>query len=224
MGDMTEEPWESEIGAMLRGLPDVEPPSGFFDAALDHRPLYGGRLMAGLFVLSAVAVVLAVATGAAGRSRISPEIDELASRHTVAVEAGIFGLGDSELDYRITTPVDMPADFERSRNIAAEDLRQAVYSRGDESVSVFVQPGQVNWEALSPDGQTQIDGLQAWVDRNRAITVVEIADDVVTIVGLPVDDVDDVLAEVPRTGPTVGQRLHDLIGAVTGQLGYPDLD
>ena len=224
MVDMNEEPWEDDIGALLRGMPEVEPPSGFFDAALDHRPLYSGRLMAGLVVLSAIAVTLAVATGAVGKSRVSPEIDELASRHSVGVEAGVFGIGDTIVDERIPTPVEMPEGFERSRNIAAKDLGQAIYSRGDEAVSVFVQEGQVNWDSLSSDGRMEIDGLQVWVDPNRAITVVGTTDDVVTIVGLPAEDLETVLAEVPRTGPTLGQRIHDLVAAITEQLGYPDVD
>lgn len=224
MADFTEEPWEADIGAMLGGLPQVEPPNGFFDAALDHRPLHAGRLLGGLMAASVVAVVLSVATGAVGRSRIAPAIDELADRHSVAVQAGVFGSGHSDVGYRIETPVAMPDGFERTRNIAVEDLRQAIYAKGDESVSVFVQGGRLNWSALPSDGLTEIDGRKAWVDPSKLVTIVEASEDVVTIVGLPAEDVGEVLAEVPRTGPSVGQRTRNLVEAITEQLGYPHLD
>ncbi|MGH1490840.1 MAG: hypothetical protein ACRBK7_15860 [Acidimicrobiales bacterium] len=218
-----EEPWESEIGSMLGSLPTVEPPAGFIDSALDHRPLHAGRIVLGLLALSMLAFSLAVATDAAGRSRITPDLDDLAQRHSTAVRAGVFpeGLGD---DYRIDTPVAMPDGFERTGNLGAEDLRQAVYAKGDTSVSVFVQDGRPLWDSLPAEGRGEIDGLAVWIDPNRQVILVEASNETVTIVGLPESELDDVLREVPRNGRGLLERLQGTVRSITEQLGYPQLD
>lgn len=217
-----EEPWEADIGAMLHGLPMIDPPVGFIDSALDHRPKYAGRSVAMLCVLSLLAVGAAILTGAAGRTTVTPQIDELANRHTT-VQAGILGQTSGEVDYRIDTPVEMPDGFERTRNLAAEDIRQAFYASGETSVSVFVQDGPVRWDALPQDGMTEVDGLQAWVDDARKIVVVEASNNTVTIVGLPVGAVGEVLETVPRTEPSLVDRTQDLVESLVGQFGYPRL-
>jgi hypothetical protein len=218
-----EEPWEAQVNSMLAGLPEIEPPAGFIDSALDHRPLHAGRILVGLLSISLAAVLASIATGAVGRTQITPRLDDLALRHNSAVQAGVLGGSQVDVDYPVEMPVDMPDGFQRTRNLAAEDIRQAVYGRGDESVSVFVQEGTVQWDGLPSDGLTRIDGLTAWVDDARLLTVVEASNSVVTIVGLPADEVAEVLDGVPRTGPTVGQRAQDTVNAITRQLGFPDL-
>ncbi|MEL7158282.1 MAG: hypothetical protein AAFN30_17020 [Actinomycetota bacterium] len=59
-----EEAWESEVAAALGGLPPVEPPAGFLDRALNHRPLHAGRVLAGLVLLSLGGLGLSLAVGA----------------------------------------------------------------------------------------------------------------------------------------------------------------
>ncbi len=135
----------------------------------------------------------------------------------------MLGSLSADVDYRVETPVDMPDGFERTRNLAAEDIRQAVYGRNDEAVSVFVQPGRLRWDSLPADGLTEIDGLQAFVDENRMAVVVEASGSIVTIMGLSTDEVSDVLETIPRSGPTWRDRLDNTVSAITGQLGYPDV-
>ena len=150
-------------------------------------------------------------------------IRDRADRHSSVVATGVLGAGSPAEDQPVNTGVATPDGFEQAQNITTEDLRQTLYARGEDSVSVFVQEGRVQWNALPPSGLTEIDGLQVWVDETQQWTVVETPDGVVTIVGLPIDDVSQVLAEVPRTGPGLGDRVHDLVKAVTEQLGYADL-
>lgn len=220
-GFVEEEPWEQEIGSLLGSLPPVDPPAGFIDSALDHRPLYAGRTVLGLLALSIMAFSISVATNATSRGRITPDFDDLAQRHT-AVRAGVFP-DDLEVDYRVDTPVAMPDDFERTGNLAADDLRQAVYANGDTSVSVFVQDGLPRWDSLPVDGRREIDGLKVWIDPELAVTVVEASNQTVTIVGLPEAEVGDVLGAVPREGPSVMERIQRTAGSITEQLGYPVL-
>ncbi|MEM9651389.1 MAG: hypothetical protein AAGA65_04785 [Actinomycetota bacterium] len=214
-----EEPWEADIGAMLGGLPTVDPPPGFIDAALDHRPKYAARCVAGLCGLSVIAIALTLVTGAAGRTTVAPRIDELTQRHT-AVQSGVLGTA-VEVDYRVDTPIELPAGFERTHNLAAEEIRQAFYDNGDAEVSVFVQDGPVRWDALDRSRLAEVDGVRAWVDEPRNIVVVEASGATVTIIGLPVEDVGQVLESVPRTEQTTIDRSRELVEAIVGQLGFP---
>ncbi len=81
-----DEPWERDVAAALRGLPPVEPPVGFIDRAVDHRPLHAGRLAA---VLAAVALVglgasLSVGVDTVGTDAASAEVaDGLTAANSV---------------------------------------------------------------------------------------------------------------------------------------------
>lgn len=216
-----EEPWESEIGAMFGRLPMVEPPPGFIDSVLAHRPLYAGRVTLGLFAVSFFALAGAVVAGVTGGAEIVPRVEDLAVRHQSAAEAS--GIGPIVADADGDAPVDMPPGFERTGDLTAEDIRQAVYARGDEAVSVFVQKGRVQWEALPTTGLTEIEGLQAWVDRERQVTVVETDGQVVTIVGLPTEEVDEVLDSLPGPRLSLFDHVQNTVSSLVGQFGYPNL-
>lgn len=217
-----EEPWEHQIGSMLGAMPMVDPPAGFIDSAIDHRPLHAGRTILALLALSLLAFSVSVATDAAGRSRVTPDFDELAQRHT-AVRAGVFPEG-LEVDYRVDTPVAMPEGFERTGNLAAEDVRQAVYANGNTAVSVFVQDGRPRWDSLAADGRREIDGLDVWFSPTLEVAVIEASNQTVTIVGLPESELADVLGAVPRGGSGVMDRIQRTVNSITEQLGYPDLN
>ena len=59
-----DEPWELDVAAALRGLPAVEPPAGFIDRAVDHRPLHAGRFAAALVAVALVGVGASLSVGA----------------------------------------------------------------------------------------------------------------------------------------------------------------
>ena len=59
-----EEPWEHNVAAALRGLPIVEPPAGFIDAAVDHRPLHAGRFASALVAVALVGLGASLSIGA----------------------------------------------------------------------------------------------------------------------------------------------------------------
>lgn len=221
-GELAEEAWEAEIGDLLGGLPAIDPPSGFMARAIDHRPLYAGRTLVGLVAASVLAATVVVLTGAATRAPVAPEVDDLARRHDSVVRAGVLGSLTGQSGPSIDTPVEMPNGFERAGQVTAADLQQAVYARGDEAVSIFVQDGPVAWGQLPAEGLTEFDGMRAWVDDDRRIVVVETTGDTVTIVGLSGDEVAAAVADLPRSGPSFGRLADETVRAITGQLGFPD--
>jgi len=82
--DFPDEPWEAEIANMLGGLRTVEPPPGFIDQAIDHRPLFAGRALLGLAAAAALVFAGSFAMGAFGQPRLVPELSTLTSGAAVA--------------------------------------------------------------------------------------------------------------------------------------------
>lgn len=78
-GLFPDEPWEAEISHLLSGLAPVDPPPGFIDQAIDHRPLFAGRALAGLLAAAAVVFGASFALGAFGQPRVVPELSTLTS-------------------------------------------------------------------------------------------------------------------------------------------------
>lgn len=223
----SEEPWESEIGDMLRGLPTVEPPQGFIDNVLDHRPRYAGRLLGLLATVSMGSLAALFFLGPnQDTEMVSPTLETFEQQHS-SVEAGVLGAGSEgetlfkPIDKQVDSPINLPDNFERAGNFEASESTQEIFSRegSSDDVSVFIQPGLVDWASLSNEGLTVIDGNKAWVDRQREITVIQADKKVVTIVGLPEEEVVEVVQNTPQD--STGSQLSRMIADVIEQLGFP---
>ena len=213
-----EEPWEAEIGALLGNLPAIDPPDGFLASAVDHRPLYAGRVLVALMAAVMAAVVATSVAGLTNRSLVTLDFDAFAQRHLAAQAT----FATSEAAANGEGPlVSVPEVYEAKARLVADDLRQAVYAIGGETVSVFVQEGHLDWDALPVAGRRQIGGDQAWVDEELAVTVVQAGDEIVTIVGLPSDQVAALVAALPDKERSALDRLTAVVAALTRQLGFP---
>ncbi len=238
-----EEPWEHEIAALLADLPDVEPPAGFIEAAIDHRPLHGGRTAVGATTVCVLAVGLLGAIGIVGPRLVAPSLSQLSSHHrlvataTAAIGTPLDETSDpmlveafrNDADFDASTevevmppgpePLDLPTDFEHRGDLVVDDLRQSVYAHGDETVSVFVFEGQADFAALGSEGVRRFGDVEGWVDEDDRMLIVEAGDHVVTIVGLDPGEMAQVLGDV-RPEPV--NRWQAFAGELTAQLGFPD--
>ncbi len=233
-GTWEEEDWEHDISRLLASMPEVEPPPGFIAAAIDRRPRHGGRVALGALVGSSCALVAVAVFGLVGPGRTELSLDWLTSRHE-AVAEGMESSGSSSaalsLDALMAAdpdvemaepsgdPLDMPSEFEHRADLLTEDLRQAVYSHGDEAVSVFEQPGRADFDGLGAEGFREFDGVDAWVDEGRQLMIVETQDSVVAVVGLELDEMEAVLADAR---PRPASSFESAVGALVAELGFPD--
>lgn len=230
-----EEPWEAEIGALLGGLPAVDPPDGFIDAAIDHRPLHAGRVLVGLVAATLALVGITLASGVVERAGIVPPIDELVAQHDLAAQARVPGGGevgpaesDAEDDAEDRSlagsvgdrPLDLPDGFEAASSATIEDVRQALYARGDETVSVFVQEGRVDWGAMPADRLTDLGGLPAWVDAERSVAVIEADGAILTVIGLSPGELATAIEGAVDEEISLRERASELAEAVVTQFGY----
>ncbi len=177
------------VRAMVRELPLVDPPTGFFDGLARTTPRRHDRARRrrmGAGVLAAVAAwLLVLGFGAGvGALKIVPPLEALASRHATAYAASD---GFSEMpmaDAKSLGPMmsDMPL-------VAAwhdQTVVQLVYADAAGPISVFRQAGSLDGTRM-PDGveAMKVSGMSAWSIEmhNLAVVVVDAGDAVYTVVG-----------------------------------------
>ncbi len=181
---------------LLRSMGDVEPTPGIFDpvvVSLDARRRRRGLGLAvpAVAVLGVAAVwllVLGVFSGT-GVARLVPAVDDYVDRHASAID-----LGESDGFLAIDTD-DMPPMVDEDTGLAMmgayrrDDVVQAVYSDGTHELSVYREPGRVDWDSIEERGGTvdQVDEDKMWHYEadGFAVVVVERRDHVVTVVADP---------------------------------------
>lgn len=222
-GPLPEEPWELEVGAMLGRLPEVEPPAGFIDAALDRPPQQGGRVLAVLAAATVVALAAASLVNSGAPASVVPPVDELLARHDVAARAAVTTdavAGEAgEDDPTVAQMIELPEGFQWAGGARGEGLGQSLYARGDESISVFVQDGPVDWVSLPGDRLTELQGLAAWVDADRKVAVMEVDGAAITIVGLSLADLRALPAGADGSGGEAG-GAQEVVDTIVGRLGF----
>ncbi len=218
-----EEAWEADISAMLGQLPAVEPPPGFLANAVDRRPLFAGRTLAGLGLAAVAVFVAAAGMGGLDQPHVVPELDALAARHSSAA-AGVPDPDFEAVDRAGGPPISLPGNFEAEAVFEAEELSQSVYATGDDDpVSVFSQPGSVDWEKLPAEGLEVLEGNKAWVDSDAGVLVFEADDSTVTVVGLSSSELSDLLSGLPGAGGGLVDVLRDATAVLSAELGFPNL-
>ena len=221
-----EEPWELEIHELLSSLPPVEPPEGFLARAVDHRPKYAARLSVAALSSVAVVALAIVGLGLVGdHVAVAPPVRAYDERHQVAAGLG-GGTGRVEdlVFERISEPaemVDVPAEFQPLGMHRDGELVQLVYEHDDRPVSIFVQPGSVDWDRLPAGGLTRVGDRPVWIDARRRLVVVEAGAYVVCVVGVEVDEVLRQMRPDPPDEVTPGDRLKSLAREVARQAGFP---
>jgi hypothetical protein len=221
-----EEPWEREIHELLSSLPPVDPPDGFLARAIDHRPKYAGRLSVSALASVAMVTLVIVGLGLVGDpTSVAPAVPNLTDRH-LGVVAGLSGAAREEGPTFELIPdppevVDPPAEFRPMGLRRDGDLVQLVYERGGEPVSIFVQPGSVDWGQLPPDGMSRIGDRPVWTDVERRLVIVEAGGHVVCVLGVEVDEALEMMRSTDRDEVTVGDRLRALARDVARQAGFP---
>ncbi len=181
---------------LLRSMGDIEPTPGIFEptvVSLDaHRRRRGLRLaVPGVAILGVAAVwllVLGVFSGT-GVARFVPAVDDYVDRHASAIE-----LGESDgflaIDGDDMAPmVDTDTGLAMMGAYRRGDVVQAVYSDGSHELSVYREPGRVDWDSIMARGGTldQVDDDKMWHYEadGFAVVVVERRDHVVTVVADP---------------------------------------
>ncbi|MFN3214912.1 MAG: anti-sigma factor family protein [Acidimicrobiales bacterium] len=198
---------------MLRALPLVEPESGRLpsiaaDAAVpdDADSATGAEAPPGdapvvsldrhrrrrTFVGAAIGAVAAALLVVAGVGAtldpmpIAPSVEEFAAVHVGT--SGTIGAFDAMGGETMDDPAVLPSlgdGLDRMAVYARDELVHTVYSDGTHDVSVFHEPGVVDWEALPADGEMIVEGpVKTWtgVRDETVVAITERGDLMVVIV------------------------------------------
>lgn len=161
------------------------------------------------------ALGLLAVTSAVTHPSVVPDVDAMVAAHVDASHDELEGMRSVERGgSHYATPVtvgDRSSPMQRRSVFAGRDLTTVVYESTDVAVTVFEQPGRVDWSQL-PDGVTEtIDGRRSWRrPGSPTVVVTEIGDLVVTMVTDDVDVVGPVVATLPAPRRTSTlDRVHD---------------
>lgn len=180
------------VRRLVRELPAVEPPAGYFAGLLDPDvvvPMTARRRRGVVAAMSgsvaAGLLLLVVAASSVAPSAIGPEVVASVERHASTVGAleavGLIAhAGDrfvSAASVPPTTaepraPGDLPAPFDAPERLAGYELVEAyaiddgvhlLYRRGPFALSVIQTAGDLDWDALPDDGtRMRVAGKRAW--------------------------------------------------------------
>jgi hypothetical protein len=214
-------PEDDELRRLLRDLPEVAPPDGFFEDLIRRRrrraraTTIGGLAAAGVVG----AIVVAQATGVHGRA--DPPMGDLAQRHeaVMAVPASAI-TGEMPAD-EVPAPYQAPetvGDLERGMAVRhPDDVVQVVYAADGRYVSVFEQVGDLDTDTMAADlTPADFDGVDAWWSDGGAL-VVRRQEVVYVIVGeFDREEMRAVVVDLPGARPMglsrrIGDAMDDLV-------------
>ncbi len=177
-----------------------------------HRMIGTGLAFVGvvLVVLGLLAVTASVA-----HPRIVPEIDALVAAHEATTHAALEGMRPVDQGgSRYATPVVLGTPdhlLERTAVYDGPDLTAALYVGDAGEITLFEQPGRVDWDRLPAGSTVRLGARRAWVRAGTPVVVVtEIGDLAVTLVSDDRRRIESVIQtiEAPRRTST-GERVHD---------------
>lgn len=199
--------------AWMRSSPSVDSAPMVESVIARRRRLIGN----GLTFVGVVLLVLGLlaVTASVSHPPVVPEIDALVAVHEASAHASMSGVrlvdgGGS----RYTAPAMVgaaAAPLRREAIYDGPDLTSVVYVGSGGSVTVYEQPGRVDWDELPAGTDAHIASRRAWErPGSPAVVVTEIGDLAVTIVAddrLRVEEIIESL-EAPRRTSTA-DRVHD---------------
>lgn len=202
---------------LLRSLPveDATPVVEGFLAR--HRQVI--RLGAGFVGAAAVALGALGLTAATHREVVVPDVDGFVAAHRQAAPGDLSGL-----HRRPSAPYSAPpgligtrVSLSRHEAYDGTDLGAVVYRDGELDVTVYQQPGRLDWDRLPPGEVEHFAGERVWFrDGRPVVAVAEKGDLVVTVVS------DDRMGAVTAIGGlpswervATWDRLHDACQRLT---------
>ena len=218
----------------VRGLPDVDGSPAVQRFLARHRAVI--RTGAAFVGAAAVALAALALTSAVLHPDVLPPVDLLTDTHRVAARAGTTGedmraaldeAGAEMAGMRPVAGVGRPysappallgqtragglSRLQRHMVLDGDDLTLVVYRDGGAAVSVFEQPGRLEWDRLRGGDVESIGERRVWVRRGSPVVMVtEVGDVVVTVVSEDPAAATTALGGLPeeRRGSTM-DRLHD---------------
>ncbi len=220
------------VRSLVRGLPPVDAPFGFYERLVRRRTKVRGLAVATVgAVAAAIVLVLAISPVT---DRVAPPVVDLGERHAMLASARAMPADYEPIDADATdgsmTPPPTAGAYRRMAVYDAPEGVHAIYDNGVAPVSVFEQTGDVDWDDLPVGGERmRMDGDEAWMMRTTTtsgaateVVVMNHGSMVVTVVGtMTASDAVQLADAMPRPGRSLLDRAGDACEWVAEGFGFP---
>jgi anti-sigma factor RsiW len=224
------------VRGLVRGLPQVDVPFGFYERLLRRpRPRARGLTVAAVGTVAAAILLVFAITPVS--DQVAPPVEELGARHALLASStdmpdGYRPMADESMD-ESTAPPSSAGGFRRMATYEAPEGVHAVYDDGVARVSVFEQRGEVAWDELPPNGERVVmDDDEVWSMPMEAqsgstvdVVVVDRGAMVVTVIGtMSMPDAAMLADSMPTMDDerSVGERAGDACEWLAEGFGFPD--
>lgn len=218
---------ERATAQLLRGLVAAEPPAQFLDRVARRGPVPRSQLRHHTrFAVANVAAAAAVWIGVVGVARLTtggetvrPELSALVGAHGANSFVGLNRLAVRTTD---AVPSTLDGGYRLVETSIVDGRREALYTDGVDWLSMFVEPGRLDTDALPDDARpVAIEGRRGWAMRVGAdeVVVVEQGDTVVVLVG---EESEQVMTAARGQAPTpsIRQRVDAAARGVIDSFGF----
>lgn len=227
---------ERAVRSLLRSLPAVEPPPGFYDRLLAEgfdapvTPIGRSRRRRfGWANVAATAAAWLVFMGIAGSGTVSPSpvaaADVIgttaAQAMSLAAPPAPMPPQAAEAAARYNVPSTLAGTYRLVGFEQAGDQRQALFSDGDTLLRVHLVPGRLDWRRLPTPRPVTVNGAPAWQVRtdDADVLLVQLDDAVMVVAGPPgAPDPGAVAGELTPRLPEDRSVRARLTGAARGLL------
>jgi hypothetical protein len=215
-------PCTAELGAVaaarriLRALPDVEPPFGFFERLLLRRRWRDG-IAAVVSGTAAAAVMVALAIGPPASGSVTPAVSNLLQAHLVSLQSPSPPATVAAPDIRLAPVALADGTYRRVATVQHGSGIRVIYSNGANTLSLFEQPGELDVRHLPRGGEIVRIGSHPGVRYrwNRGELVVWQASKWVyaLVAEAPLPEALDIARSVPQGPPPPRSLLDRIRGA-----------
>lgn len=201
----------AEARSMLRGLPPVEAGPVIEGFLARHRRIV--RLGAGFVVVAGLVLAVVGVTAATEHRRFVPDLAALTAGHVEQAHGEMGGMEKQDRSDYDAPPglIGSATQLSRQEVWDGTDLAAVVYRDGDVDVSVYQQPGRLDWGALPPGELVEIGDRTVWFGPGGpVVAVTQRGDLVVTVVSADRPAVVTAVAGMPEwRRRSTWDRVHD---------------
>jgi anti-sigma factor RsiW len=201
----------TEARALLRGLPPVDASPLIEGFLARHRRTI--RFGAGFVAIAGLVLLALGLTAATERRTLAPDVAAFAASHERGTHAEMGGMERRPGAAYVAPPglIGSSVSLSRHETWDGADVAAVVYRDGAIDVSVYQQPGRLDWDALPPGDVEPLGDRDVWFGTGQpVVAVAQRGDLVVTVVSADRAAVVTALAGLPDwQRRSRWNRVHD---------------
>lgn len=197
--------------SLLRGLPPIDASPVIEGFLARHRRAV--RLGAGFVAVAGLVLLVLGLNAATARGPVVPDITALTAGHVAGAHGDMDGMEREDRSAYVAPPGLIGSAVQLSRHEIWDgpDLSAVVYRDGHVDVSVYQQPGRLDWDGLPPGEVVTMGDHDVWFGPGQpVVAVTQRGDLVVTVISADRPAVLTAVAGMPEwRRRATWDRMHD---------------